>query len=467
MYWLRIAVVERAAFPVQVIWRCVMYVCYKHSHFCFASFLPPLPLLPSFISEVAMRRISLLTVLIFCLLLPCTGFAQVHSYSVKHAQPGHAPATVASPLSRADFGIHGMIGPFRRRAIAASSNLTYPYARYDTTEVPKIELRTGFLRPLRFTYGDQRPLKVYSFSGLYFQPEFENIISQHPDALYEAERSHLYNGIALGGIVVMDLLLLNDLLNNNGEINLFPIILSGGAALFASSKGKSHLKRGVRIFNNQQTQGDTPTNAVVRDEVARNEPSPQPEIYDDEPEEEDGKNKLEKWYINFGLGYANANLPEFIENRYVNRIANVDGSSHFAMSMDLLGIYWRRGERLLLGGAINAFGDMYFVDENSVIVVGTTLGFSTMYFVQGRIGSGFFVRGDIGISSYGIDEQNVLRGTSQTTYAEKNGTGWLLGGGYGLPISRGTRLLFYANYVSRTVDELTFSDWAITVSGLF
>lgn len=121
---------------------------------------------------------------------------------------------------------------------------------------------------------------------------------------------------------------------------------------------------------------------------------------------------------------------------------------------------------MLLGVTAHSFGDAYAVEGSTFTIAAATIAFSTMYFLQNRIGSGFFVRGDIGFSQLRAESSDAFGRTIGAIDSER-GTGWLLGGGYGLPVSRGTRLLFHLNYASKTIERDSYNNWAISVSGLF
>ncbi len=334
----------------------------------------------------------------------------------------------------------------------------------DSAEAARLRLETGFFKPVKFTYGEGRAQRVFNFTGLSFQPEFEDVLRRHPAAYREAKRSHLYNGIALGGLVVMDLYLLSGLLSPDGEFNLGPILLGGGAAIFSGLRSKAHLKKGVRLFNERQAQPPQPVVADAGQQPAfLGEPSTGRATLRDDESEMDGKNKLESWYTHWGLGYANISYPSPL-NRQLEVLAEQDGVSHASVSVDLFGFYWPLSEQTILGGTANAFGDAYAVDGETLSIGGATIAVSAMHFVMDRIGSGFFVRADAGPSSLRVERSDGFRTVSVDS---NTGFGWLAGGGYGLPVSAGTRLLLHVNYASRQIDGETFSNWAISVSGLF
>ena len=66
-----------------------------------------------------------------------------------------------------------------------------------------IELRKGFFKPLKYGQGGDSFQKVYKFSGLSFQPHFEEVLSRYPAALNEANKARPYGAVALAGSITM------------------------------------------------------------------------------------------------------------------------------------------------------------------------------------------------------------------------------------------------------------------------
>ncbi len=71
-----------------------------------------------------------------------------------------------------------------------------------------------------------------------------------------------------------------------------------------------------------------------------------------------------------------------------------------------------------------------------------------MHFLQEvEIGQGVFLRGDFGGARVAVDSSE-FEGFVTSAF----GYGFLLGGGLGVPISPGTRVLFHANYSFRRIE---------------
>lgn len=132
-----------------------------------------------------------------------------------------------------------------------------------------IKLKSGFLSPLKFVYGTNKPQNVYTFGGLSFQPGFQEIMSTHPPALNEAKRAFVYNGISLAGSVALVGISLKMLLDTIEEAenvsegnlsssdddymsDLIIIGASAGVMVISAILGSKHLKKGILIFNKKQ-----------------------------------------------------------------------------------------------------------------------------------------------------------------------------------------------------------------------
>lgn len=132
----------------------------------------------------------------------------------------------------------------------------------------QIELQQKFLSSLKYSYGDNAPQSVYTFSGLNFKPHFRDVLGQNPAALQEANKAHLYNGI--GGIGVLTMVagsalglanaledakeVSNDRLPGNSfDTRPLALVLVGAVVSGVGfSLARKHLNRGVSIFNNNE-----------------------------------------------------------------------------------------------------------------------------------------------------------------------------------------------------------------------
>lgn len=171
------------------------------------------------------------------------------------------------------------------------------------------------------------------------------------------------------------------------------------------------------------------------------------------------RNRLEKWYTNWGLGIPFIQYPDEFQT-VLDQLESA-GLDNAALMFDFLGFYWPLGEQTMIGTSLNAWGDQYSGGGESFQITAVTLGASVMHFLQNRIGDGVFLRADVGASRLGISSSLESDITSEV------GLGFLIGGGYGIPVSRETRILIHLNYSVRLVESENYGNLALSVSGLF
>ena len=172
------------------------------------------------------------------------------------------------------------------------------------------------------------------------------------------------------------------------------------------------------------------------------------------------ENILESWYTCWGIGYADVSYPKELDEM-LDMLKDMPDVTQMGISMDLLGFYWPRGERTILGVIVNGWGDRYEVNGEYMQMNGYLYSASMMRFLNKRIGQGLFVRGDVGGAKLVVDSSGAGMSSSEWGY------GALIGGGYGIPISKGTRLLINANYSFRQVEGETYGSFQLSLAGLF
>lgn len=172
------------------------------------------------------------------------------------------------------------------------------------------------------------------------------------------------------------------------------------------------------------------------------------------------KNRLESWYTYWGIGYTGLSYPSELD-QVLDLLKDLPGVTHTSLALDVLGFYWPKGERTILGAIVNGWSDRYDVEGSYVQINGYLYSFSMMYFLNNLIGQGLFVRGDAGFA------RMVVQGSGLDATSSDWGYGLLLGGGIGIPISSGTRLLIQVNYSFRKVEGETYGSMQISLGGLF
>ena len=179
------------------------------------------------------------------------------------------------------------------------------------------------------------------------------------------------------------------------------------------------------------------------------------------------ENDLESWYTYWGLGYASNTYPDQLQD-VLDGLEDVPGVSvdHLPFALDILGFYWPRGDRTLLGGIVNGTADTYRIrnqsagSEGELDIYNYLYGMSAMRFLTHEIGQGPFLRADLGLA------RHVATGEGDEEESDW-GTGILLGGGYGIPVTSGTRVLLNANFALRFVEGEQTSSLVLSLNGLF
>ena len=179
-------------------------------------------------------------------------------------------------------------------------------------------------------------------------------------------------------------------------------------------------------------------------------------------------NSLESWYTYWGLGYVNNAYPGELQE-LLDEIDDLPGGDvdHLPLALDMFGFYWPRGDRTLVGGIVNSSVDTYEVtlgEDIEIDIYNYLYGISAMHFLAKEIGQGPFLRVDMGLARH-VAEAEVLG--EEDERATDWGTGILLGGGYGIPVTSGTRLLFNANFALRRVEGEQTSSLVLSLNGLF
>ena len=175
-----------------------------------------------------------------------------------------------------------------------------------------------------------------------------------------------------------------------------------------------------------------------------------------------GQAAQESWYTYWGIGWAS--------NSYSGEVGNVlesakdDGLDHVSLSLDMLGFYWTLpgNPKTLLGFVVNGTGDRYDGGKDDWVQVNSyLLGVSSMHFFGREPGAGFFIRADLGMAVFSVSSSGDDSENSDIGY------GGLIGGGYGIPVSEGTRILININYAYKHAAGDTVGSLGISVGGLF
>ena len=175
------------------------------------------------------------------------------------------------------------------------------------------------------------------------------------------------------------------------------------------------------------------------------------------------ESKIETWYTYWDLGYPSISYPSELQDA-LDMLEDL-GMDNARVNIGILGFYWPlANNRTILGGIIDGCGDRYEKMGVSLQINQYTYAFSCMHFLNDNIGKGFFLRGDIGFSKLVVQTST---GSDESSDSSDWGTGFLFGGGYGFPITPGTRITLNANYSLKRVEEEQYGKFTISIGGLF
>jgi hypothetical protein len=170
--------------------------------------------------------------------------------------------------------------------------------------------------------------------------------------------------------------------------------------------------------------------------------------------------RSESWYMYWGLGLSSITYPSDIQSM-LNYIKMQYNPVNIALSLDLLGFYFHLDRKSIIGFVINGVGDRYEYSNGNYFQINQYVyGISLMKYLNAHFGTGFFIRGDLGLASY------VYQSNIDGNYTSDPGFGIIAGGGYSIDFG-GTRLLFNLNYGYRTVERQNSRVLSFSLGGLF
>lgn len=144
-------------------------------------------------------------------------------------------------------------------------------------------------------------------------------------------------------------------------------------------------------------------------------------------------------------GSVNYMFPKYTEPlaSRASFASRVPASAHIPLHFDAIGYYFGYGKLTLIGGVMQVDIDRYSAYNEKLQVEYYQPSFSVFHYLDGQIGSGLFIRGDIGPA--------FLRISSNDQGTEKFNPGWgyLLGAGASLA-AQSTILFASVNYAHKS-----------------
>ena len=173
--------------------------------------------------------------------------------------------------------------------------------------------------------------------------------------------------------------------------------------------------------------------------------------------------EVEDWYTYWGFGYAINSYPSEVQNNF----DILENGSRVTAGIDMLGFYWPLTNKDILGFVVSGSADVVeatFIPTNQNVKYTLNqflLGLSGMRFFGKEIGTGFFVRADIGLASASEIRENF--GNEE----ESSGYGVLGGAGYAIAVSNESRVLLGFTAGRNRLDGKSYDSIRLIVGGLW
>lgn len=171
----------------------------------------------------------------------------------------------------------------------------------------------------------------------------------------------------------------------------------------------------------------------------------------------------EDWYTYWSFGFSDNSYP-----RGWNLVLDVaEAQPKFDQvqgAIDMLGFYWPVQDKLNLGFVISGSFDAFSIPGADVQVNQYLYGASVMKFFGKEIGDGLFLRGDLGIAKASL---SVTTYFGEYTAETDTGVGYLLGVGYGIPVSEESRVLLSLNVSNKDINGDNWSAVTFNIGGLW
>lgn len=173
----------------------------------------------------------------------------------------------------------------------------------------------------------------------------------------------------------------------------------------------------------------------------------------------------ESWYTYWGFGFGSARYKNKELQAELDELKANPLIEHTTVAVEIFGFYWPiLNHTTMIGFVMSGVSESFEYGSTEVKINQYQYSFSAMRFFGTNIGDGFFLRGDIGPAKYEVE------GKSSTVTISENsdwGYGMTFGGGYALPVSRETRLLFNMNYSIRDAEKEKVSTLIFGLGFLF
>ena len=171
----------------------------------------------------------------------------------------------------------------------------------------------------------------------------------------------------------------------------------------------------------------------------------------------------ENWYTYWSFGFSSNSYPGEMDS-VLNDLEALPGVDRTEIAIDMLGFYWPVEEKLILGFVISGTADAFTTPVGDMQLNQYLYGASVMKFFGKETGDGLFLRGDLGFSKLSVTTN--VTGVNGT-FTSDTGTGYLLGVGYGIPVSEQSRILFSINVHNNDIEGDGLSAVSLNIGGLW
>lgn len=158
-------------------------------------------------------------------------------------------------------------------------------------------------------------------------------------------------------------------------------------------------------------------------------------------------------YFLLSANYLIPSYPEPLKSRAAFA-SHVPRSAHVPLHFDVPGFYRATGNLTLIGGLMQADVDRYSAYGESLQIEYYQPSLSAFHYLDGKIGSGLFLRGDIGPAFMRLSSGG--RGTEKTSF----GWGYLLGAGAALGVDSKI-LLASVHYVHKSFHGKSYNFYSM------
>lgn len=172
------------------------------------------------------------------------------------------------------------------------------------------------------------------------------------------------------------------------------------------------------------------------------------------------KPEPENWYAYWGLGSSSNSYSNEFDDVF-SALESLPGAERTQIALDMFGFYWPLNNSTTIHGfVVNSVSDRVDIGNEYIALNQYIYAYSIMRFFGSEVGDGFFIRADVGIAEAIIE-------TNYDSVVSESGVGALFGVGYGITLSKESRILLNFNIANRTIEDNEWSTAAFSVGILW